>query len=81
MGFKDYRIPTVRETPEVVPLLVEMGDSSVGFGAKGVAECATVAVAPAITNAIANATGVRIHHLPATPFRLLALIGRAPGLS
>jgi CO/xanthine dehydrogenase Mo-binding subunit len=33
-----------------------------------------VAVAPAIINAIANATGVRIHDLPATPHRLLALM-------
>ncbi|MEE8442149.1 MAG: nicotinate dehydrogenase medium molybdopterin subunit, partial [Dehalococcoidia bacterium] len=62
-------------------LLVEMGDTSAGLGAKGVAECATVAVAPAITNAIANATGVRIHNLPATPPRLLTLMNQAPILS
>ncbi|MBZ5701791.1 MAG: molybdopterin-dependent oxidoreductase [Acidobacteriia bacterium] len=76
-GFKQYRIPTARETPEVVPLMVEMMDPSASLGAKGVAECATVAVAPAIANAIANATGIRIHHLPATPSRLAALIGGA----
>ena len=78
-GFKQYRIPTTRETPEVIPLMVEMVDPSASLGAKGVAECATVAVAPAIANAIADATGTRIHHLPATPPRLLALIGSAPG--
>jgi len=54
--------------------MVELIDPSAGLGAKGAAECATVAAAPAITNAIADATGVRIHHLPATPHRLLALI-------
>jgi CO/xanthine dehydrogenase Mo-binding subunit/aerobic-type carbon monoxide dehydrogenase small subunit (CoxS/CutS family) len=79
MGFKQYRIPTTRETPEVIPLMVEMVDPSASLGAKGVAECATVAVAPAIANAIADATGTRINHLPATPPRLLALIGSAPG--
>ena len=78
-GFKQYRIPTTRETPEVVALMVEMVDPSASLGAKGVAECATVAVAPAIVNAIADATGTRIHRLPATPPRLRALIGGASG--
>lgn len=78
-GFKQYRIPTTRDTPDIVPLMVEMTDPSASLGAKGAAECATVAVAPAITNAIANAIGVRIHDLPATPPRVLALIGGAPG--
>ncbi|MBI1988243.1 MAG: molybdopterin-dependent oxidoreductase [Betaproteobacteria bacterium] len=78
-GFKQYRLPTARETPEVISLMVEMVDPSASLGAKGAAECATVAVAPAIANAIADATGTRIHHLPATPPRLLALIGGAPG--
>ena len=78
-GFKQYQIPNARETPEVVSLMVEMGDPSAGLGAKGAAECATVAVAPAIANAIADATGVRIHRLPATPDRLRALIAGATG--
>ena len=78
-GFKQYRLPTARETPEVISLMVELVDPSASLGAKGAAECATVAVAPAIANAIADATGTRIHHLPATPPRLLALIGGAPG--
>lgn len=78
-GFQQYRIPTTRETPEVVQIMVEMVDPSANLGAKGAAECATVAVAPAIVNAIANATGIRVHDLPATPLRLLALIGSAPG--
>lgn len=73
-GFKQYRIPNAQDTPEVVPLMVELVDPSASLGAKGAAECATVAVAPAITNAIADATGARIHHLPATPPRLLALM-------
>ncbi|MCC7107030.1 MAG: molybdopterin-dependent oxidoreductase [Chloroflexi bacterium] len=77
-GFKQYRIPTTREQPEVVSLWVEIADPSAGLRAKGAAECATVAVAPAILSAIADATGVRVHHLPATPQRLLALLNGAP---
>jgi len=69
-GLRQYRIPTARETPEIVPLMVEMIDPSGGLGAKGVAECATVAVAPAIVNAIADATGGRVRDLPATPERI-----------
>ena len=78
-GFADYRLPIAPETPEIVTLMVELVDPSAPLGAKGVAECATVAVAPAITNAIANATGIWIHQLPATPPRLKALLGGAPG--
>jgi CO/xanthine dehydrogenase Mo-binding subunit len=77
-GFEDYRIPNARETPEIVCLMVEMVDPSAGLGAKGAAECATVAVAPAIANAIADATGARIHQLPAVPDRLLALMQAQP---
>ena len=73
-GFEQYRIPTARETPEIVTLFVEKVDPSASLGAKGAAECATVAVAPAIINAIADATGRRVHHLPARPERVLALM-------
>ncbi len=77
MGFEDYRIPTAREMPEIVTLLVEKIDPSASLGAKGAAECATVAVAPAIVNAIADAAGIRIHQLPATPARMMELMKRA----
>ncbi|HAL49222.1 MAG TPA: aldehyde oxidoreductase, partial [Dehalococcoidia bacterium] len=74
VGFKEYRIPSSRDAPEVVIILIENGDPSAGLGAKGAAECALVPVAPAIINAIADATGVRVQDLPATPARLLALM-------
>ena len=79
IGFKQYRMPTARDVPEVVMLLVETGDPSAGLGAKGVAECATVAVAPAIINAVADAIGTHPTALPVTPARLMSLIGRAAG--
>jgi CO/xanthine dehydrogenase Mo-binding subunit/aerobic-type carbon monoxide dehydrogenase small subunit (CoxS/CutS family) len=78
-GFEQYRIPTAREMPEIITLLVENIDPSANLGAKGAAECATVAVAPAIINAIANATGTRIHNLPAMPVRLMPLLGSVSG--
>lgn len=78
-GFANYHIPTSQEMPEVELFAIELVDPSAPLGAKGVAECATVAVAPAITNAISNAIGVRIHRLPATPGRLQALLRAAKG--
>ncbi len=77
LGFKQYRIPNTRDMPEVVTLLVEGVDPSAGLGAKGAAECALVPSAPAIANAIADATGARILHLPATPPRLRELVVQA----
>lgn len=47
---------------------------SASLGAKGVAECATVAVAPAIINAVADAVGARPYMLPATPTRMMEII-------
>jgi CO/xanthine dehydrogenase Mo-binding subunit len=73
-GLKQYRMPTTRDMPEVEMLLVETGDPSAGLGAKGVAECATVAVAPAIINAVADAAGARPYTLPATPTRMMEII-------
>jgi len=74
VDFKGYKILSAREMPEVVTLLIELGDPSSPLKAKGVAECATVAVAPAILNAINDATGARVRQLPASPERLLALL-------
>ena len=42
------------------------------LGAKSQGECAINPVAPAVSNALADATGVRFAHLPFTPDRLFA---------
>jgi xanthine dehydrogenase YagR molybdenum-binding subunit len=44
------------------------------LGSKCVAEIALTGVAPAIANAVYNATGRRVRHLPLTPDRLLAVL-------
>ena len=41
------------------------------LGAKGIGELALVGVAPAIANAVFNATGKRVRELPITPEKLL----------
>ncbi len=59
-----YRIPSMSQTPEIIPIIVEHPVKAGPFGAKGVGEIVSVPTAPAITNAIYRATGVRIDHLP-----------------
>ncbi len=63
-GFKQYRVPRTRDMPEMVTLLVGGAGGPPELEAKGVAECSNMVVAPAITGAIAHATGVRVVDLP-----------------
>jgi putative selenate reductase molybdopterin-binding subunit len=67
----NYEIATAEEMCRVVPIFIETDDPKGPFGAKGLGEPASVAVAPAIANAIANAIGCRIHQLPITPDKIL----------
>ncbi len=70
----DYLIPTAGDVPPITTILIEMPDPLGPTGAKGVGEPALVATAPAILNAIADATGARLTTIPATPDRILAAI-------
>jgi xanthine dehydrogenase molybdenum-binding subunit len=71
-NFQDYKIPVALDMPEAIEtILVEMPDPEGPYGAKGVAEPATIPVAAAIVNAIADAVGVRIRDLPATPQKIV----------
>ncbi len=64
-SFVNYLIPTLKDAPEVIPILVEHQEPTGPFGAKGVGEPALIPTAPAILNAIADAIGERIYDLPA----------------
>ncbi len=59
-----YRIPSMGQLPEIIPIIVEHPVEAGPFGAKGVGEIVSVPTAPAVTNAIYRATGVRIDRLP-----------------
>ena len=73
-SFVDYLIPTSKDVPEVIPIIVEDGVPTGPFGAKGVGEPALIPSAPAILNAIADAIGERIYHLPANLERVLETV-------
>jgi len=67
----DYRVPTFNDLPgEYESILVENADGPGPFGAKGMGEGGIIPVAPAIGNALAWSTGVRIKELPLTPERV-----------
>ncbi|MDW4498516.1 molybdopterin cofactor-binding domain-containing protein [Sulfitobacter sp. D35] len=70
----DYLIPTFGDIPPVTSIIVESGDAHGPYGAKGLGEHCLIPTAPAILNAIANACGVRIYDLPATPDKVRAAI-------
>lgn len=63
----DYKLPTISMAPEVEVSMVEIPSIFGPYGAKGVGEPPVVPVAPAIANAVYDATGVRITELPVTP--------------
>jgi len=70
----DYLIPTIGDMPEVVSILIEKPDPEGPMGARGLGEHVLIPTAPAILNAIRDASGARITRLPALPHRVLAAI-------
>ncbi len=60
----NYRLLTIKDVPEIVPIIVESVDPVGPFGAKGIGEPPYSPPAPAIANAIYNAIGVRFKELP-----------------
>jgi len=77
-NFLDYRMPTIVESPPIDTFIVEAPDPHGPFGAKEAGEGSLSGFIPALTNAIADATGLRLTEIPASPERLLdALQARA----
>jgi len=73
----DYRVPTIVESPPIDVFIVEAPDPSGPFGAKEAGEGSLSGFIPALTNAIADAVGLRLAELPASPERVLDLLTRA----
>ncbi len=76
-SLRNYRIPAFADTPRSEVLFADTYDKLGPLGAKSQGECCINPVAPAIANAIANATGQRFGHLPLTPDRIYDLLGVA----
>jgi CO/xanthine dehydrogenase Mo-binding subunit len=65
------QIPNIKDIPELVTSLVAAKVGPGPFGVKAVAEAGISVVAPAVANAVYNATGVRITELPITAEKIL----------
>lgn len=59
-----YRMPGIMLTPKITAIIVEHPAAEGPYGAKGVGEICSIPTAPAITNAIYNAVGVRFDRIP-----------------
>ncbi len=66
-----YKMPSITHAPAITSHIVEHELSTGPFGAKGMGELPSIPTSPAITNAIYNATGVRVRSLPVDQDSLL----------
>ncbi len=72
--FRDYKLITAPEMPELEMHFIESHCAEGPYGAKGVSELPTIVIAPAIANALFNATGVRIFNPPLSPEKVARAI-------
>lgn len=69
--FLDYRVPVASDLPMIDTVIVEVPNPGHPFGVRGVGETGITPPLPAIANAIQDAVGVRMRHLPMTPAKVL----------
>jgi CO/xanthine dehydrogenase Mo-binding subunit len=75
--FSTYLIPTVDDVPDrVKSVVLEYADPIGPYGARGMAEMPFLPLAPAIIDAVHQATGVWFHEFPLTPERILKGLGK-----
>jgi CO/xanthine dehydrogenase Mo-binding subunit len=72
-AFATYILPTTEDTPIIDPIIVEHAYDRGPYGAKGFGEVPLMGIAPAVANAIYNATGKRIRKLPIKPEKILGM--------
>jgi len=68
--FFKYHLPTYKETPRMTVDFVETPDAVGPFGARGIGEHSVIGAAPAILNAIYDATGIEFFEIPITPEKM-----------
>jgi CO/xanthine dehydrogenase Mo-binding subunit len=73
-GFLDYRIPVCSDLPMLDATILEIPNPTHPYGVRGVGETSIVPPLAAIANAVSNAVGVRMTHIPMSPPRILKAI-------
>lgn len=79
VSFREYVLPTAGDVPKIIYKIVESPTATGPYGAKGVGEMVANGIAPAVVNAIYNATGVQITELPVTPEKVLKALREKQG--
>ena len=74
LHFGDYKIPTVRDIPQLRKIVVETPVGRGPYNSMSIGETPIITVAPAIANAVYDAVGVRIKSLPLTAEKVLAYL-------
>jgi CO/xanthine dehydrogenase Mo-binding subunit len=75
--FRNYRIPAFADIPRSEIHFVETHDRYGPMGAKSLGEAPVVPVAPALANALTNATGIRFHSLPLSADRIFTRLAES----
>lgn len=70
-SFLEHKGPGIQDFPPIQVIFVDVVDPVGPFGAKALGEPPSIGVAPAIVNAIYNATGIQMSHLPVSQDRIL----------
>ena len=73
-GFLDYRIPVCSDLPMIDTQILEIPNPNHPYGVRGVGETSIVPPLAAIANAVSNAVGARMTHIPMSPPRILAAL-------
>jgi CO/xanthine dehydrogenase Mo-binding subunit len=74
LSLGDYKIPTIKDIPELVTVLLEPGPGPAPYESKGIGESSNTPVAAAIANAVCDAVGVRVMDLPVTAEKVFAAL-------
>ncbi len=72
--FRDYKVVTAPEMPELDLHFIESDCAEGPYGAKGASELPTIVIAPAVANAVFNATGIRFLDPPLSPEKVARAI-------
>ena len=70
-NFLDYKLLRTCDMPQMEVIIVEPVDPNSVYGVKGIGEMSVIPMAPAVRNAVYNATGAKVRDLPITPEKLL----------
>jgi xanthine dehydrogenase molybdenum-binding subunit len=74
--FREYKLITAPEVPDIDIAFIETDDPAGPYGAKGIGEAPLICTASAVANAVRHATGGRFTALPLAPERVFTEIHR-----